>query len=137
MGENIIPESEQLLKRTLDSLCDAVLVITADTTRIIECNPAVTEIFGYSRDEVIGKTVEFLHVSPVTLDMFKKQLHDVVENQDYLSRREYEMNRKDGTVFPTEHSVVSLEDKNGNRIGWVSVLRDITQRKLTEQALKE
>jgi PAS domain S-box-containing protein len=47
------------------------------------------------------------------------------------------MKRKDETVFPTEHSVRPLEDERGNRIGWVSVVRDITARKRAEEALQE
>jgi two-component system cell cycle sensor histidine kinase/response regulator CckA len=47
------------------------------------------------------------------------------------------MRRKDGTVFPTERSVVPLEDRQGNRTGWVSVVRDITERKRAENEKQE
>jgi PAS domain S-box-containing protein len=47
------------------------------------------------------------------------------------------MKRYGGTVFPTEHTVVSLEDDQGKRIGWVSVVRDISERKRMEESLLE
>jgi signal transduction histidine kinase len=47
------------------------------------------------------------------------------------------MKRKDGTVFPTEHSVVPLENEQGKRIGWVSVVRDITERARAEKELEQ
>lgn len=37
---------------------------------------------------------------------------------------DFEMKRKDGTIFPTEPSVVPLKDEQGKRIGWVSVVRN-------------
>jgi signal transduction histidine kinase len=45
---------------------------------------------------------------------------------------EFEMKRKDGTVFPTEHTVMALTEE-GERIGWVSVVRDITEPKRAEE----
>ena len=46
------------------------------------------------------------------------------------------MKRKDGTVFPTEHNVMPLEDEQGRRVGWVSVVHDITERKRAEEQLR-
>jgi two-component system sensor histidine kinase UhpB len=46
------------------------------------------------------------------------------------------MKRKDGTVFATEHSVMPLENKHGKHIGWVSVVRDITERKQVQEQLQ-
>ena len=47
------------------------------------------------------------------------------------------MKRKDGTVFPTEHSVIPLENEHGKRIGWVSVVRDISERKRAINELEQ
>ena len=47
------------------------------------------------------------------------------------------MKRKDGTIFPTEHSVIPLVNDNGKRFGWVSLVRDITDRKRAEEKLKQ
>jgi two-component system, NarL family, sensor kinase len=47
------------------------------------------------------------------------------------------MRRKDGTLFPTEHSVAPIPDDAGRIQSWVEVVRDITQRKRTEEGLRE
>jgi PAS domain S-box-containing protein len=47
------------------------------------------------------------------------------------------MKRKDGTAFFTEHYVLPLENEKGERIGWVSVVRDITEKKRGDEALRE
>jgi PAS domain S-box-containing protein len=47
------------------------------------------------------------------------------------------MKRKDGSIFTTEHTVARLLNDKGELTGWVSVIRDITERKKTEEALHE
>ena len=133
-AEEALRYSQQLLKRTFDSLWDAIFVIDADTAKIAECNPAASEIFGYDIQEILGQTTEFLHVDKAALTEFRRLLYSTVEGKGYLFLPEFAMKRKDGTVFPTEHSVMPVEDEEGKRLGWVSVVRDITERKRTEEA---
>jgi PAS domain S-box-containing protein len=130
-------ESHHLLEGTFASLRDAVFIIDANTTMITDCNPAATEIFGYSREDMLGRTTEFLHVDRTTLDAFREHLRSAVAEKGFLFLPEFKMKRRDAAVFPTEHTVLPLEDEQSKRIGWVSVVRDITERKHAEQALRE
>jgi len=132
-AEEALRESQQLLERTFASLRDAVFIIDADTVEIIDCNPAASEIFGYSRQEMLGQTTTFLHVDEAALEEFRKHLYPAMEEKGFLFLPEFRMKRKDGTVFPTEHSVMPLEDEQGRRIGWVSVVRDIIEGKQAEE----
>jgi two-component system cell cycle sensor histidine kinase/response regulator CckA len=136
-AEEALRKSQQLLESTYISLRDAVFIIDAKTVEIIECNPAASEIFGYSRNELVGRTTSFLHIDEASLEEFRKHLYAAVEREGFLSRLEFKMKRKDGTVFPTENSVVPLKDEQGKLIGWVSVVRDITERKRAEETLRE
>jgi PAS domain S-box-containing protein len=135
-AEEALQKSQQMLESTFISLQDAVFIIDANTVEIIECNPAASEIFGYSRNELVGKTTAFLHLDEASLEEFRKYLYAAVEKQGFLPLLEFKMKRKDRTTFPTENSVVPLEDDQGNRIAWVSVVRDITERKRAEEALR-
>ncbi len=128
-------ESQQLLTRTFASLRDAVFVVDAVTIRILDCNPAASEIFGYSREELIGRTTAFLHVDEAALHEFRAHLHPAVATEGFLVLPEFKMKRKDGTVFPTEHIVTPLEDERGQHIGWVSVVRDVTARVRAEERI--
>lgn len=134
--EKALWESEQLLQKTFASLRDAVFIIDADTVEIMDCNSAATKIFGYRREEMLGRTTAFLHVDEASLEEFRKYLYPAMAEKGFLFLPEFRMKRKDGTVFPSEHSVVPIEDDQGRCVAWVSVVQDITERKRTEEALR-
>jgi PAS domain S-box-containing protein len=136
-AEKALRYSRQLLDKTFAGLLDAIFIVDADTTEIIDCNPAATETFGYTRQEMLVRKTDFLHVDEASLEQFRADLYPAVEEKGFLVLPEFRMKRKNGEVFFTEHSVVPLEDEKGKRIGWVSVVRDITDRKWAEEALRE
>jgi PAS domain S-box-containing protein len=136
-AEEALRKSQQLLESTFISLRDAVFIIDAKTVEIIECNPAASEIFGYSRNELVGRTTSFLHINEASLEEFRRHLYAAVEREGFLSRLEFKMRRKDGTVLSTENSVVPLNDEQNKLIGWVSVVRDITEHKRAEEAIRQ
>ncbi|MFW9880262.1 MAG: ATP-binding protein, partial [Candidatus Thorarchaeota archaeon] len=68
---------------------------------------------------------------------FQNYLYPKIEKSGYVRNYEYKMKRKDGSIFPTEHSVIPLKNQHDERIGWVSVVSDITERKIAEQRLRE
>jgi len=133
-----LEKSKDILEKTFSSLDSAVFILDArKPPQIIDCNPAATEIFGYEKQEMVGNTTEFLHIGRETLSEFQEKLFRSIEKKGILSFFEFKMKKKDGTIFPSEHSVRSLKDDKGRTIGWISVVRDITERKQSEEALRE
>jgi PAS domain S-box-containing protein len=130
--ERRLREQKELLEKTLHSLRDAVFVIDARTTVILDCNPAASHLFGYHRDEILGQTMTFLHAAEETPEEFQGLLYAALEEQGFLHQIEFEMQRKDGVVFPTEQSVMPLNGEGYGRVGWVVVVRDVTERVRTE-----
>lgn len=135
-AENALRQSQHLLENIFAALCDAVFTLDADT-RIIGCNPAATNIFGYTSEEILGQPIAFLHADTHTLQEFHRYLFRVVQEPGASSLPEFTMKRKDGTCFPTEHSAMPFANQGGKYVGWVSVVRDITERKQAEQTLRE
>ncbi len=134
--EKELRDSKYLLEKTFNSLDRAVLVLdNRKPPRIIDCNPATIEIFGYPKNRMIGQTSEILHVDRESLLEFQKKLYPTIETKGYLSSFEFSMKRSDGEIFPTEHSIRPLTNDTGERIGWVSIVSDITERKKAEDAL--
>lgn len=136
-AEEALRESQQLLEKTFFSLREAVFIIHAETVQILNCNPAASTLFGYGYEEMLWRTTDFLHVDEAALEEFRKHLYAAVAEKGYLSDLEFHMKRKDGTIFPTEHTVVPLLDEAGRRVAWMSVIRDITERRQAEAELKD
>ncbi len=121
-----------LLEKTFASFQDAVFVIDASNRSVAACNQAVERIFGYRIDEVIGRSTEFLHVDREHYERFAQEGDPVLADKG-VYQTEFEMRRKDGQVFATESTVSLITDAVGKWINAVSVVRDVSERKRTEQ----
>ena len=137
-AEQELRESKDLFQKVFESQRDALFILDASVPAIIsDCNPTAAKMFGYNRQEMLGNTTNFLHVDESSLRKFQEQLYPAVTELGFFHLDEFEMKQKDGTVFPTEHTVLGLEDEKGERIGWVSVVRDITEREQAEEEKKK
>ncbi|MGA2239774.1 MAG: PAS domain S-box protein [Candidatus Bathyarchaeia archaeon] len=138
-AEDAMRRQADLLQKTFDSMTDAVFILDASlpTPTVVECNQAACAVFGYDREEMLGKTTEFLHLSDETLREFRALLYSAVEEGRLPFRlAEFHMKRKNGMTFPSEHTVSQLTNIKGERTAWVSIVRDITEHKLMEEALR-
>ena len=137
-AEQELRESKDLFEKVFESQRDALFILDASVPAIIsDCNPTAAKMFGYNRQEMLGNTTDFLHVDESSLRKFQEQLYPAVTELGFFHLAEFEMKQKDGTVFPTEHTVLGLEDEKGERIGWVSLVRDITEREQAEEEKKK
>ncbi len=125
--------SREVLEKAFHGLDSALFILnTGQPPVITDCNPSASRIFGYGREELLGQTTAFLHVNADTLAEFQKANRSALEDHGFLSSYEFRMRRRNGEVFPSEHSVYPLLDDHGARTGWVSVVKDITARKKAE-----
>ncbi len=124
-----------LLERTFASLKEAVFVMDRSALTIITCNAAVEQIFGYKKEEAIGRTLEFLHLDRPSYDEFNEGLWSALKGEG-LFNAEFPARRKDGTSIITEYTVTETSDDSNGRTVLVIVVRDITERKRAEEQLK-
>jgi PAS domain S-box-containing protein len=130
-----LQNAKTLLEKTLASLDEAVFVINPTTRTIMSCNPAVARVFGYTEQEVIGRSTEFLHLDREMYQEFGREVDQALDKEG-VYKGEFKMRHKDGRIFYTEHTVREIADDLGNRTGSVSVVRDITEEKNREQELR-
>jgi PAS domain S-box-containing protein len=135
--ERALRESQQLLKKTFASLRDALFIITSESRIVVDCNPAAIRLFGYSRDELVGKSIRLLHVDEAAFVHFRELALPAIREKGYLHLPAFQMKRKNGEVFSTEHSVMPLYDEEGLMTRWVSVVRDITEETRSRQKLEQ
>jgi PAS domain S-box-containing protein len=136
-AEQLLQANRRLLETTFQNLTSAVLLVDVQSGIIQECNPAATRMFGYSRDEFIGRTPALLHVNTQMHARFKAHLHAIVTDKGFLREFEYPMRHKNGTVFPAELSVMPVRNETGRLATWMSVIRDITDRRQVEEELRQ
>ncbi len=132
-AERAVRESKETLEKTFRSLDSALFVLDdGNPPAIVDCNPAATKTFGYGRQEMLGSTTAFLYVDEAALSEFQQANDAAIGAQGLLSGFEFRMKRKTGEIFATEHSVLPLNDDHGRRTGWVSLVKDIGERKRAE-----
>ncbi len=130
--------SGELFEKVFASQPDAIFVLNSETPPVIvDCNPAATRIFGYDREDMLGKAVGFLYLDEKEPLMFPDIFYSTTLEKGFMQLSDFQMKRKGGTSFFVDHSIIQLKDKHGNHMGWVSVVHDVTERKQTEDKLKE
>lgn len=129
-----IVESKRQYLSLFNSIRDA-LVVTNTDREIIDCNPAFIELFGYSRDEIIGKKAITIYENENEYLKLGEKLKKEINKADFL----YEVNyrKKDGTIFSGEVNVYFLEDDYDLVIGFIGLIRDITPRKEAAEKLQQ
>lgn len=133
--EELLKEKE-LFWRTFESFQDAAFVLEADPLVIKEANEAATALFGYEKKDMIGRNMEFLHLNEASLEEFRTRIYPYLEKRRNIPRFEMHMKRSNGTVFPSEHSITPLFDSENRHTGWVSIVRDISERIESERREK-
>lgn len=124
------------VKAILDAAVDAVIAI--DEKGIIEsANPAVERLFGYPPADLVGRNVSMLMPSPhrERHDRYLAHYLHTGEARVLGFGRELEALRRDGTTFPIELTL--SEVRTGGRRLFTGFVRDISQRKQAEEALRE
>ncbi len=126
-------KSETWLQSIFNSLEEGVFVVTPDR-KIANMNNAAQRMFGYAREELLNRAPDFLHMDQAHYEEFGRRINEAFD-KGRVANFQFEIRRKNGEIFPSEHTVTPLKSPTGEPMGIVSVVRDITERKKTEEAL--
>ena len=126
--------SERWFQGVFNALEEAILVVSPERA-LLSINPAAVKMFGYSAAEAKRQSTEIFHVDGDHFAEFGHRIREAFSRNE-SAEFEYVAKRKNGEVFPTEHTVSQLRNDSGEILGLVSVVRDITARKQAEEALR-
>ena len=127
-------ESFRLFRTLLDQATDAIHVLDPDTGRFLDCNERGHSSLGYTREELLALSV--IDINPVVpFSVFAQKIQEcrhVPHGQTIAIETMHR--RKDGSAFPVEVSprIIQLD-----REYCLAIVRDITERKNAEFALKQ
>ncbi len=122
----------KILSHALMSIGDSVYITDIDDN-IIFVNKAFTETFGFSEEEVIGKSYCMLSKC---IDLCHELHRDCNGTDEGLYMNEIYHVKKDGSEFPSLVSSSSIKDDSGNMLAKVWVVRDITEIKDAQKKLQ-
>lgn len=131
-------EQLRLLSSAVEQSTDAVIITDASLDlpgpRILFVNPAFAQMTGYRAEEVLGQTPRILQ-GPDTDRAVLDQLRKTLERGDIFDGEAINY-RKDGTPYIQHWQVVPLRNEDRVITHFVAVLRDVTEQRENEAALK-
>ncbi len=136
LAEESLRESEARYRAVAQSANDAIVTITGDGT-IVGWNASAEKLFGYAEAEILGKPMSLI-VPPQYREAHRKGMERVQQGGEiHMLGKTVELSglRKDGSEFLLELSL-STWDISG-RTFFTGIIRDITERRRMEMALRE
>jgi len=132
-AEEELKASEERYRTLFEQAGDYILILeipNAGVPIIYDANDYALNVHGYSRDELIGKPITFLDINSSEPEILER-IKQLLKNEKITFEAEHR--RKDGSQFNAE--IINKLVKVGGKDFLLSIERDITERKKTEEDL--
>lgn len=127
--EQALRVSELSYRRLFEAAQDGILILDVDAGRITDANPFLTTLLGYSREEMLGKTVGEL--SPFKDVVSNQAMLERLQKDGYVRYEDLPLKTKDGRQIAVEF--VSNVYQAGDKKVIQCNIRDIAERKQAEE----
>jgi PAS domain S-box-containing protein len=128
--------SPALLESINNTLPDAI-ISTDPKLNIVSCNQSVKRVLGYEPEELAGKNYQILIPEALREDAAQQARLEELVARGYFEQEDFTFQRKNGEIFPANFSMAMVKDEQGRPLGAVGAIRDISERKRAEAALRE
>lgn len=132
IAQEAIRESEERYRTLFEDSRDAIFIRSLEG-KIIEFNQAALDLFGIDREEAIGSNVADRYVDRADRQKFEQELVKFGSVRDF----EAKLRKQDGTEMDCLSTSNLIRSADGAVIGYQGIIRDITEGKKSEQALRE
>lgn len=127
---------ETRYEKMIDEVQDYAIIMLDNEGNIISWNKGAEKIKGYTADEITGKNFRNFYFED---DITKKLPEMLIEEAFSNGRVAHEgwRRRKDNSRFWASVVITAVHDDEGNVVGFTKVTRDLTERKLAEEKIKQ
>lgn len=135
-AEKALRDNEKKLRAVINAALDGIVTID-ESGALIEFNPAAERIFGYTKQQVLGKSLAEVMIPPAFRQAHnEKHQQFVLTGKKHIFDRRMELSamRADGTEFPVELTLTSLKS-NGQQLV-TGFIRDISLQKTAQQEIE-
>lgn len=134
-AEEKLQQQQALLEAIINDIPDALMMVDLDR-RIFMSNPGASRIFGYSANEITGKSTELFYRDK---EEFRRQGKQRFNRKADVILTPYIVNyrRKNGEIFPGESIGAIIKDPDGQPVGYLSLIRDVSDRMAKEQEARD
>ncbi len=129
-SDELFRKTEAYNRSLIEASLDPLVTINPNGT-ISDVNAATVKVTGYSREELIGTNFSDYFTDPDRA----KEGYETVFGDGSVRDYELEIRHKNGQITPVLYNTTVYRDEAGNIAGVFAAARDITERKMTEQAL--
>ncbi|MBY6037360.1 PAS domain S-box protein [Fictibacillus nanhaiensis] len=135
-AEKELRETKELLESVIYHSSDAISVVHFSDYSV-KVNPAFEFIYGWSQDELNNLTSHMLPIVPEDKIAESERLTNIVKHGGYVKGIETIRVNKNGKRLNVSLSLSPIYGENGDVVALSAISRDITDKKLKENALKE
>ncbi len=135
-AENALRESEERFRLMVASVKDYAIIMLDPDGHVVSWNAGAERIKGWSENEIIGQSFEkFYPPEDIAAGKTKYEL-EVAQREGRFEDYGWRV-RKDGSKYWANVVITALRGEAGELRGYSKVTRDITERKISEEALKK
>ena len=131
-AQSALGASEQKYRSLFNHSRDGIFM-TSREGELVEANESLLDMFGYTAEEMIGMDVRQLYSDCSERDRFR----ETVENTGAVKDYEAKFFRKEGTLIDCLLTANVRLGKDGTVVGYEGIVRDVTDHKRAEHALKD
>ena len=134
-AEEELRNTKEYLEKLTNALPDVIFTVKFPERTHEYFNKSGETIFGYNNQECIGKNTLKLYANEDEFNDLGKKLNDAIEQGEEIVYTEQLLKRKNGEIFPGELAITFLKE-DGKVVRLIGILRDVTERKQAEEALR-
>ncbi len=131
-----LTKSEERYHKMIEEVQDYAILLLDKGGQILNWNKGAEKIKGYKEEEIIGKNFRIFYQEEDRESKLPEQLINTATEKGKAMHEGWRV-RKNGTVFWGSIVITALHDDDDNIIGFSKVTRDLTEKKLADDKLKQ